>query len=126
MLLLDNFEHLLPQAGPGRCPAGYACLQRLLVTSRERLNLYEEWLVELGGLALPPAAAVDWTGFSAPQLFIQRARRVYLGFDSAAERRRPSCVLSTGRRFTAGAGTGCRPGCHRSLPGNRRRHRAPS
>jgi hypothetical protein len=28
----------------------------------------------------------DWAAFSAPQLFIQRARRVYLGFDSAAER----------------------------------------
>ena len=86
LLLLDNFEHLLPQAGLAAALLAAAPGLRLLVTSRERLNLYEEWLVELGGLALPPAAAVDWTGFSAPQLFIQRARRVYLGFDSAAER----------------------------------------
>ena len=86
LLLLDNFEHLLPQADLVADLLAAAPGLRLLVTSRERLNLYEEWLVELGGLALPPDAAADWTGFSAPQLFIQRARRVYLGFDSAAER----------------------------------------
>lgn len=86
LLVLDNFEHLLSQtdlltglldASPGL---------RLVVTSRERLALYQEWLVEIDGLDLPPVGAADWATFSAPHLFIQRARRVFLGFDSAAER----------------------------------------
>ncbi|MBK8990033.1 MAG: tetratricopeptide repeat protein [Chloroflexi bacterium] len=86
LLLLDNFEHLLPQAGLIADLLAAAPGLRLIVTSRERLNLYEEWLVEIGGLDLPPEAAADWIAFSAPQLFIQRARRVYLGFNAAAER----------------------------------------
>ncbi|MFO7683033.1 MAG: BTAD domain-containing putative transcriptional regulator [Chloroflexota bacterium] len=86
LLLLDNFEHLLPQASLVASLLAAAPGLRLLVTSRERLNLYEEWLVEIGGLDLPPETAGDWAAFSAPQLFIQRARRVYLSFDSAAER----------------------------------------
>ncbi|MFO7684053.1 MAG: tetratricopeptide repeat protein [Chloroflexota bacterium] len=87
LLLLDNFEHLLPEAGLIADLLAAAPGLRLIVTSRERLNLYEEWLVEIGGLDLPPETAGDWAAFSAPQLFIQRARRVYLGFDSAAERK---------------------------------------
>ncbi|MBX3055816.1 MAG: tetratricopeptide repeat protein [Anaerolineae bacterium] len=98
LLILDNFEHLLPQADLVAGLLAAAPGLRLLVTSRQRLNLYEEWLVELDGLELPPnlpsaslsanegAALADWQNFSAPQLFIQRARRVYLGFNSAAER----------------------------------------
>ena len=54
LLLLDNFEHLLDgadllpemlQSAPGI---------KLLVTSRERLNLREEWLEPLEGMELPP------------------------------------------------------------------------
>lgn len=93
LLLLDNFEHLLPQAEQLAAWLAAAPGLRLMVTSRVRLGLYEEWLVEIGGLetpvtaaALPPAEPpADWAAFAAPQLFIQRARRVYLGFDSAAE-----------------------------------------
>src|SRR5690606_23671215 len=50
----------------------------LLVTSRERLNLQAEWLIEVGGLELPPetpepdAAAIE--AASAGRLFAQRAR----------------------------------------------------
>ena len=51
LLVLDNFEHLLEgaellppllHAAPGL---------KLLVTSRARLHLAEEWLLPLGGLA---------------------------------------------------------------------------
>lgn len=54
LLLLDNFEHLLEgavwvsrllQACPG---------VKVLVTSRQRLQLSEEWLYPLEGLAYPP------------------------------------------------------------------------
>lgn len=86
LLVLDNFEHLLPQAGLVADLLTTAPGLRLIVTSRERLNLYEEWLVEIDGLDLPPDTVADWAAFSAPQLFIQRARRVFLGFDGAAER----------------------------------------
>jgi len=86
LLLLDSLEHLVTQAEQLASWLAGAPGLRLLVTSRERLGLYEEWLVELGGLDAPPAAASDWADYSAAQLFIQRARRVYLGFESAAER----------------------------------------
>lgn len=86
LLLLDNFEHLLPQAGLVADLLAAAPGLRVIVTSRERLALYEEWLVEIGGLEWPATAVADWANYDAPQLFIQRARRVYLRFDSAAER----------------------------------------
>ncbi|MBE7552040.1 MAG: tetratricopeptide repeat protein [Anaerolineales bacterium] len=58
LLVLDNFEHLVEEAGllvellnavPGI---------RLLVTSRERLNLREEWVWEVGGLDYPRRGTV--------------------------------------------------------------------
>lgn len=67
LLVLDNFEHLLrrPETGDERPESedGAALLMavlqgapgvKLLVTSRERLDLRDEWLLPLGGLALPP------------------------------------------------------------------------
>ena len=55
LLLLDNFEQLVEQNGPvimikilAAAPA-----VKLLVTSREVLNLQEEWLYPLPGLPVP-------------------------------------------------------------------------
>lgn len=62
LLSLDNFEHLLPapeaeeQAGSELLAdilAGAAAV-KILVTSRERLNLAGEWLLEIAGLSVPP------------------------------------------------------------------------
>ena len=56
----------------------------VLVTSRERLNLQEEWLFPLAGLALPPAAPEETTQpetTEAVQLFVQVAQRVQPAFD---------------------------------------------
>lgn len=70
LLILDNFEHLLAagnwlgeilQGAPG---------VKLLVTSRERLNVRWEWLVEVAGLEATSAA----------QLFTARARTVAAHF----------------------------------------------
>jgi predicted ATPase/DNA-binding CsgD family transcriptional regulator len=102
LLVLDNFEHLLSEA-----PYLSDLLQAgpeltLLVTSRERLNLRGEWVVELDGLAFPadrgpkdgssrravgdarssvryPApsigrSATELEQYSAVQLFVQTAR----------------------------------------------------
>ena len=53
LLVLDNFEHLVEAAGLLVELLNAAPGVRLLVTSRERLNLREEWVWEVGGLAYP-------------------------------------------------------------------------
>jgi predicted ATPase/DNA-binding SARP family transcriptional activator len=100
LLVLDNFEHLLPSAAsaPGarstwESGVGLvaAILQQapdvtLMVTSRQRLNLQGEWLLPVAGLPLPhppdadPALALDLAANDAIQLFVQSARRVQPAF----------------------------------------------
>jgi predicted ATPase len=83
LLLLDNFEQLVEGAEQlsdllGACPH-----LRLLVSSRERLDLREEWTLPLEGLAFPReplAADDDARHYDAVQLFVQRARRTDLRF----------------------------------------------
>ena len=77
LLLLDNFEHLLDgvdllteilDASPG---------SKLVVTSREVLNLQEEWLYPVRGLHYPTTEDAEQpSAYSAVQLFVERARRV--------------------------------------------------
>ncbi|MCI0399103.1 MAG: tetratricopeptide repeat protein, partial [Chloroflexi bacterium] len=80
LLVLDNFEHLLAgvdllanilQSAPG---------VKLLVTSQERLNLMEEWLLEIAGLSCPNGEIRDVEKSSAVQLFVQRASQVQRNF----------------------------------------------
>ncbi|HEU5098957.1 MAG TPA: helix-turn-helix domain-containing protein, partial [Roseiflexaceae bacterium] len=91
LLLLDNFEHLLDGA-----PFLVELLQRaprikLIVTSRERLNLQGEWVMELQGLPLPRSldgakGGDQLAGFddsAAVALFLQTARRSFAGFTLA-------------------------------------------
>jgi predicted ATPase len=82
LLVLDNFEHLIESADLVAEILAAAPQVRLLVTSRERLNLQEEWLYEVNGLPYPPPSepvpggAESWLkNFSAVQLFVERARR---------------------------------------------------
>ena len=81
LLVLDNFEQLLDEA-----PLLTNLLQdapgiTLLVTSRVRLNLYEEWSFDLRGLQIPDTLdAVDLAGYSAIQLFAERATRLQRQF----------------------------------------------
>jgi predicted ATPase/DNA-binding SARP family transcriptional activator len=81
LIVFDNLEHLLDSALflselLAACPH-----VRLLVTSRERLNLQEEWLYPLRGLTLreDPEDAAD---SSAVRLFVERARKVQPAFDA--------------------------------------------
>jgi predicted ATPase len=54
---------------------------KFLVTSRERLNLQSEWIFNLEGLTVPAnGSAEELESFSAPQLFLQRARRLNRNF----------------------------------------------
>ncbi len=81
LLVLDNLEHLLDgvhllseilSAAPG---------VRILATSRERLNLLEEWVLDVGGLNFPTSESeTDLDHYNAVELFLQHARRVNTNF----------------------------------------------
>ena len=83
LLVLDNFEHLLA----GGTPLLLAILTNapqlmLLVTSRERLGLQAEYVLDVAGLPLPGgdedlAALLE---SSAVRLFVERARQIQARF----------------------------------------------
>ena len=88
LLVLDNFEHLLNGA-----PFLSRILQeapgvKLLVTSRERLNVQGEWMLPIGGMSYPQARETQRTSgladymerYSALRLFRQSAQRAKPGF----------------------------------------------
>lgn len=82
LLVLDNFEHLLPETDLLIEILERAPDVKLLVTSREVLNLYEEWVLEIQGLRYPGEADVEaLVHFDAVALFLQRARQVNVAFD---------------------------------------------
>jgi predicted ATPase/DNA-binding CsgD family transcriptional regulator len=81
LLVLDNFEHLLDGVDLLTEILAHAADVKILVTSRERLNLHEEWVLTVQGLAYPqPQALADVEQYSAVRLFVQSARRVQAGF----------------------------------------------
>ncbi len=80
LLVLDNFEHLLDMAVLVSDLLQNAPDIKILITSRERLNLQEEWLFVLHGLSFQEAAHSD-----AVQLFSQRAKQVQASFDLEVE-----------------------------------------
>jgi predicted ATPase len=81
LLLLDNFEHLLDGVHLVSVILAQVPHVKILTTSRERLNLVEEWIYEVGGLAFPTAEAEDEIeGYGAVQLFMHNARRVRHNF----------------------------------------------
>ena len=81
LLVLDNFEHLMEGVGCLSELVQAAPQLKILVTSRERLNLREEWLIMLDGLSYPDQSFSDPAeNYSAVQLFVQRARQVQFHF----------------------------------------------
>ena len=83
LLLIDNFEHLLDGAALLSEILSHAPNLTLLATSRERLNLQEEWLYEVAGLAFPKMnenAPSGLSTYSAVALFSQRARQTSANF----------------------------------------------
>jgi predicted ATPase len=107
LLVLDNFEQLLAPLTPSPVGNGNGSATellsgimqqapgvKLLVTSRERLNIQGEWVFDVGGLETPTEAyrvgeggTAAFEGYSAVALFLHTARRVQKGFDpTAAER----------------------------------------
>jgi predicted ATPase/DNA-binding XRE family transcriptional regulator len=77
MLVLDNFEHLLESAGFINDLLYAAPGLRVLVTSRERLQLSNETVFTLGGLEYPSQPTTDNVSeYNAVKLFVQTACRV--------------------------------------------------
>ena len=87
LLLLDNFEHLLAGTSLLSALLADAAGIKLLVTSREALDLQEEWLYPLKGMDTPPSIySTALEDYEAVQLFLYHARRMQPGFDLASER----------------------------------------
>ena len=77
LLVLDNMEHVLAAADLVATLLEHAPKVRWLVTSRERLRLAGEWVIDVPGLALPDAQGVeDGAHAAAVRLFEVRARQV--------------------------------------------------
>lgn len=86
LLILDNFEHLLNGAILTTELLAAAPRLRILVTSRERLHVPGEWLLEVGGLGVPALnQTAELEAFSATRLFLQSARRSRPDFVPAPE-----------------------------------------
>ncbi|HEX9925076.1 MAG TPA: BTAD domain-containing putative transcriptional regulator, partial [Anaerolineae bacterium] len=92
LLILDNFDHLLAGAELLVDILTYAPGVKIVVASRERLNLQEEYLLPLRGMSTPSngtgqkeALANVLEEYSAVQLFLQHARTVNPNFSPAEE-----------------------------------------
>ncbi|HNS01569.1 MAG TPA: tetratricopeptide repeat protein [Anaerolineae bacterium] len=88
LLILDNVEHLLKE--PGVVAALLVDLLRqapgvkVLLTSQGRLNLYEEVVFDVPGLAVAQEGDEGTTPSGAAQLFLTRARQVQREFEPTA------------------------------------------
>ena len=81
LLVLDNFEHLVAGAELLSEILAAAPGVKLLVTSRERLRLVEEWVFDVDGLQVPELdTAPDFERYSAVRLFTLQATRVAASF----------------------------------------------
>lgn len=101
LLILDNFEYFIDSADRLDRLLQQAPTLKLLVTSRERLHLRQEWVLELGGLSYPPteptvqfaadespianrrllsphslSSIANLQNYSAVALFLERAQQV--------------------------------------------------
>jgi predicted ATPase/DNA-binding CsgD family transcriptional regulator len=92
LLVMDNYEHLLEGAGIVSEILQAAPAVKILATSREKLNLQSETVLNIGGLTFPAPvesdALLDHAALQehdAIQLFVQNARKVRLPFDPSLE-----------------------------------------
>lgn len=81
LLVLDNFEHLVPRGTAlVRDILRYAPQVNVVITSQARLDVPEEWPIPLAGLDLPSTGEgtpeADPAEYSAVQLFLHHAHRV--------------------------------------------------
>jgi predicted ATPase/DNA-binding XRE family transcriptional regulator len=82
LLVMDNAEHLLEGAGLF-AEILHACPNlKLLVTSRERLNLLSEWVFEIMGLPVPSSERVEgFESYSSVEFLLHCVKRVRVGIE---------------------------------------------
>ena len=86
LLVLDNFEQLLDGVSIISDILAVTTGLKILVTSREALNLQEEWVRQISGLTYPDREdGRPLEDYSAIQMFLDRARRVRSNFDLAED-----------------------------------------
>lgn len=87
LLVMDNFEHLVDGAGVVSEILRRAAGVRIVVTTRERLNLQEERVHTLRGIGVESDAEPlpDPRNNDAVRLFVQRARKHLPGFVPAPD-----------------------------------------
>jgi len=87
LIILDNFEHLPDAADQLSTLLPSTPHVKYLITSREALNLQEEWLSPVVGLTFPTEfdAVSAEQNYDAVQLFNERAQRVYAEFSPVEE-----------------------------------------
>lgn len=96
LLVLDSFEHLVDGAGLLSHILAETQRVKLLVTSRERLHLQEEWLFEVGGMVYPANGDDHAGAYSALQLFEQTAHQLQPDFRPDAPSMARICDLVDG------------------------------
>lgn len=84
LLVLDNFEHVMSAADFVAEMLRQSVNVKVIVTTRERLNLQHEWALAVGGMALSDDGETE--GGAAFQLFAQQARRARPDFKAEAHR----------------------------------------
>jgi serine/threonine protein kinase/tetratricopeptide (TPR) repeat protein len=88
LLVLDNYEHLIDGSTFLMDLLQRAPRVKMLVTSRERLNLQGEWIFNLHGLEYPENGSTDGdVESSAVELFLTRARNADAKFTLTEDQR---------------------------------------
>ena len=86
LLLMDNFEHVLEGASLVADILGSAPNVKILATSREVLNLREEWVWRVRGLDFPQNGTLNHIEqYSGLRLFLDRAQQARHDFPAKAE-----------------------------------------
>ena len=96
LLVMDNFEHLLAGVDLLADILQAAPAVKCLVTSRERLNIQEEWGLSLEGLSFPEDDVQgSLESYSAVRLFAQRARQFQVNFSPEGNERAVQQICSS-------------------------------
>lgn len=86
LLILDNFEHLLDGGDLLNSILTAAPHTKILATSREVLNLRQEWVWVIEGMRIPESTDVEYfETYDSIQLFVECAQRVQPNFSLAEE-----------------------------------------
>jgi predicted ATPase/class 3 adenylate cyclase len=86
LLVLDNLEQVLSGAPLIAELVQHTQALKILITSRERLNVQGEWVLELQGLRFPGQEPIDDVEtYGAVRLFLERAARINHNFAPDAD-----------------------------------------